>query len=159
MSRGGPLLTSINRRDAIAGAILLVIGVAYGLLTAALPNRSLPNTPGPAFFPWLITAGLIVLSVALLVQSVVRDGGDSRHATSDRFASQSLLALILFFVYLILLPYAGFLAASVPFFAALMWLYGERNRLVLALASIVIPVGLFYIFRLGFQILLPTGVW
>jgi len=159
MSRGGPLLRSINRRDAIAGAILLVIGVAYGLLTVALPNRSLPNIPGSAFFPWLITTGLIVLSMALLVQSVVRDDGDSRHATSDRFASQSLLALILFFVYLILLPYAGFLAASVPFFAALMWLYRERNRLVLALASIVIPVGLFYIFRLGFQILLPTGVW
>ncbi len=159
MSRGGPLLTSITRRDAIAGAILFVIGVTYGLLTVALPNRSLPNTPGPAFFPWLITAGLIVLSVALLVQSVVRDGGNSRHATSDRFASLSLLAIILFFVYLIVLPYAGFLAASVPFFAALMWLYGERNRLVLALASIVIPVGLFYIFRLGFQILLPTGVW
>ncbi len=159
MSRGGPLLASINRRDAVGGAIPLVIGVTYGLLTVALPNRSLPNTPGPAFFPWLITAGLIVLSVALLVQSVVRDGGASRRATSDRFASKSLLAIILFFVYLIVLPYAGFLAASVPFFAALMWLYGERNRLVLALASIVIPVGLFYIFRLGFQILLPTGVW
>ena len=159
MRRGGSLLTSITRRDAIAGAVLLVIGVVYGLLTASLPNRSLPNTPGPAFFPWLITVGLIVLSVALLVQSVVRGGGDSQQATSDRFASRWLVALTLFFVYLILLPYAGFLAVSVPFFAALMWLYGERNRLVLALASIVIPVGLFYIFRLGFQILLPTGIW
>jgi len=159
MSRSGPLLTSITRRDAIAGAILFVIGVAYGLLTVDLPNRSLPNTPGPAFFPRLITVGLIVLSMALLVQSVVRDGGDTRRVRPDKFASQSLLALIFFFVYLILLPYAGFLAASVPFFAVLMWLYGERNLLVLALSSIVIPVGLFYIFRLGFQILLPTGVW
>jgi len=159
MSRGGPLLTSITRRDAIAGAILFVIGVTYGLLTIDLPNRSLPNTPGPAFFPRLITVGLIVLSMALLVQSIVRNGGDSRHVRPNRSASQSLLALILFLVYLTLLPYAGFLAASVPFFAVLMWLYGERNLLVLALASIVIPVGLFYIFRLGFQILLPTGVW
>ncbi len=159
MSRGGPLLTSITRRDAIAGAILFVIGVTYGLLTVDLPNRSLPNTPGPAFFPRLITVGLIVLSMALLVQSVVRGGGDSQYVRSDRSASKSLLALTLFLVYLILLPYAGFLAASVPFFAALMWLYGKRNLLVLALASIVIPVGLFYIFRLGFQILLPTGVW
>jgi len=159
MSRSGPLLTSITRRDAIAGAILFVIGVTYGLLTVDLPNRSLPNTPGPAFFPRLITVGLIVLSMALFVQSVVRDGGDTRRVRPDEFASQSLLALIFFFVYLILLPYAGFLAASVPFFAVLMWLYVERNLLVLALSSIVIPVGQFYIFRLGFQILLPTGVW
>ena len=159
MSRGGSLLTSITRRDAIAGAILLVFGLSYGLMTGALPNRSLPNTPGPAFFPWLITVGLIVLSVALLVQSLINDGDDARHEISDGFLSRWLVALTLFFVYLILLPYSGFLVASVPFFAALMWLYGERNRLVLALASVVIPVGLFYIFRLGFQILLPTGVW
>ena len=40
-----------------------------------------------------------------------------------------------------------------------MWLYGERNRLALTLATIIIPASLFYIFRLAFQILLPAGVW
>lgn len=158
-SRGERLLTYLTRRNTIAGAILLVIGVAYGLLTVALPNRSLPNTPGPAFFPWLITGGLILLSLALLLQSPMRNGHSSSQASPDRLETRCLLALIWFAVYLVLLPYAGFLAASVPFFAGLMWLYGERKRLVLTLASVIVPVGLFYSFRLGFQILLPTGVW
>ncbi len=60
------MLTILARRNVIVGAVLLVIGVAYGLMTASLPDRSLPNTPGPAFFPWLITGGLLVLSTALL---------------------------------------------------------------------------------------------
>ncbi len=153
------MLKLIARRDVIVGAALLVIGVAYGLMTASLPNRSLPNTPGPAFFPWLITVGLILLSVALLIRSLTGEGDKAPQTPSDGLADRRLLMLISFGIYLVLLPYAGFLPASVPFFAGLMWLYGELNRLVLTLATIVIPAGLFYLFRLGFQILLPAGVW
>ena len=153
------MLTPLARRDAIVGAILLVIGVVYGLMTASLPDRSLPNTPGPAFFPWLITAGLLVLSVVLLARPLTVDGYGSSQASSDRFVYRRVVFLIWFGVYLVMLPYAGFLPASVPFFVGLMWLYGERNRLALTLATIIIPACLFYLFRLGFQILLPAGVW
>jgi putative tricarboxylic transport membrane protein len=153
------LLTFLARRDVIVGAIVLIIGVAYGLMTASLPDRSLPNTPGPAFFPWLITGGLLVLSVALLSRSLTVDGSESPQASSDRLAYRRVLFLLWFSVYLVILPYAGFLPASVPFFVGLMWLYGERNRLALTLATIIIPASLFYIFRLAFQILLPAGVW
>ena len=153
------MLTFLARRDVIVGAIVLIIGVAYGLMTASLPDRSLPNTPGPAFFPWLITGGLLVLSVALLSRSLTVDGSESPQASSDRLAYRRVLFLLWFSVYLVILPYAGFLAASVPFFVGLMWLYGERNRLALTLATIIIPASLFYIFRLAFQILLPAGVW
>ncbi len=153
------MLTFLARRDVIVGAIVLIIGVAYGLMTASLPDRSLPNTPGPAFFPWLITGGLLVLSVALLSRSLTVDGSESPQASSDRLAYRRVLFLLWFSVYLVILPYAGFLPASVPFFVGLMWLYGERNRLALTLATIIIPASLFYIFRLAFQILLPAGVW
>ncbi len=153
------MLTILARRNVIVGAVLLVIGVAYGLMTASLPDRSLPNTPGPAFFPWLITGGLLVLSTALLARSLTADGIDSPQTSSDRLANRRVVFLIWFGVYLITLPYAGFLPASIPFFVGLMWLYGERNRLALTLATIIIPTCLFYIFRLGFQILLPAGAW
>ncbi len=153
------MLTILARRNVIVGAVLLVIGVAYGLMTAFLPDRSLPNTPGPAFFPWLITGGLLVLSAALLARSLTADGIDSPQTGSDRLANRRVVFLIWFGVYLITLPYAGFLPASIPFFVGLMWLYGERNRLALTLATIIIPTCLFYIFRLGFQIFLPAGAW
>lgn len=153
------MLTILARRNVIVGAVLLVIGVAYGLMTASLPDRSLPNTPGPAFFPWLITGGLLVLSTALLARSLTADGIDSPQTSSDRLAYRRVVFLIWFGVYLITLPYAGFLPASIPFFVGLMWLYGERNRLALTLATIIIPTCLFYIFRLGFQIFLPAGAW
>ena len=153
------MLKFVSRRDFIAAVVLLSTGASYGLATLSLPNRSLPNTPGPAFLPWLISAGLIILSAALLVRALTDDGGEPLRASPDRLSTLRPLALISFVVYLAVLPYAGFLVASVPFFAGLMWLYGERNRIVLSLAALIVPVSLFYIFRQGFQILLPVGIW
>jgi putative tricarboxylic transport membrane protein len=133
--------------------------MVYGFLTASLPNRSLPNTPGPAFFPWLITGVLIVLSAALLIRALLDADSDSRQSAADSSSKLRALTLVWIIVYLVALPYAGFLVASVPFFAGMMRFYGERNRTVILLATAIIPGGLGYVFRYGFQILLPTGVW
>lgn len=146
------------RRNILAAALLLTFSLAYGLLTIELPDRGLPNTPGPAFFPWLITAGMTILSVALLVRGV-RELGASAQAPTSPIALRGWLALAIFLTYLTLLPALGFLTASIPFFAALTLLYGERNPLLVVLTAAGVPALLFVGFRYGFQMLLPQGVW
>ena len=149
--------TLLARRDLLAGALLLVFGIGYGLLTLALPNRSLPNTPGPALFPTIISSGLILLSIALIVQSVRSDdAGKTIDAFFDRARS---LALIGFLVFIVILPYVGFVVSSIPFFAGMMWLYGERRFVVVAVSALLVPLLLYYVFRFGFQVLLPVGIW
>ena len=153
------MLKRIFRADVIAAATLLVVGLTYGFLTASLSTLSLPNTPGPAFFPWLITAGLLLLSAILLVQSLADDRREPTHTSTGPISFRRPLMLGLFCAFLVLLPVAGFLAAGIPFVAGLVWLYGERNWLVLTAAGILVPVSVLYIFRSGFNILLPTGFW
>ena len=147
------------RRHILAGAVLLATGCAYGALTAGLPARSLPDTPGPAFLPWLITAGWLVLSLALLVRGLVETRRASAEAAGYRVPARGWIALVGFVAYVVLLSRLGFVVSSVAFFAGLMWLYGERNRIVLALTSVAVPVVLFYLFTAAFQILLPQGPW
>lgn len=144
------------RRNIVAGCLLLVISLTYGFLTAGLPERGLPNTPGPAFFPWGITAALTLLSLALLIRGL-RGAGDSQ--APPVIGARGWLALGAFLGYAVLLPVLGFLAASIPFFAALMLLYGERRRVLVALTAIVVPTLIAWVFRYGFQILLPRSAW
>ena len=61
--------------------------------------------------------------------------------------------------FIIALPYAGFLLAGIPFFVGLMIMCEQRRWIVILAASTVIPVILFYLFRNGLNILLPTGAW
>jgi putative tricarboxylic transport membrane protein len=145
----------------IAAAIgLLAFTGWYAVLTAALPERAImPNTPGPSFFPWLITAALSALSVALLVQGIKRLKSANGAAAGQSDLKTPALTLAGFAIYLIALPFSGFVPASIIFFAALMWLYGARNPFLIAAGAIAGPVILFVLFRYGFNIILPRGLW
>lgn len=146
------------RRDLIAALVLLAFTAGFALLALRLPDRGLPNTPGPAFFPILIALALAVLSVALLVRGA-RAAATEPSTLPSAVSARGWIALGVFVVYLIAMPTLGFLIASVPFFAALTWAYGERRPVVVVLTAIAVPAALLIVFRSGFQIFLPRGLW
>jgi putative tricarboxylic transport membrane protein len=147
----------MRRRNVIAAIVLIALSVGYGVLTAYLPERSLPNTPGPPFFPWINTVILMTLSLALLASGLF--GGDARVATTDRGARLRGAAVLgSFFGYLLVLPGLGFVLATIPFFALMMALFGERRPLPVAAGAIGITLVLYILFRYGFSVFLPSGL-
>ena len=68
------------------------------------------------------------------------------------------MALAIFLVFLIALPYLGFILAAVPFVAVFMRFYGEQRKKVLFAGALVIPVFLYLLFRHGFGVMLPRGL-
>ncbi len=150
----------MRRRNIIAGLVLVAAGLGYGLLTLRLPTRTLPYTPDPSFFPWINTGLILVLAAALLVRAVlsprVADKPDGTAARGRERAAA--LTLGAFLAYLLALPVVGFLLATIPFFAVLMLLLGERRPIWVITGSVAVPLMLFVVFRLGFGIILPRGL-
>ena len=144
------------RRELIAAVVLIGLGVGYGWLTAGLPDRTMPNTPGPRFFPWIITVSLLALAAAMLVRALRRLAAEA-DAGFGIALGRGAAALAAFVVYVVALPWLGFLFVTVPFFATLMALFGERRPWVLAAGALVVPIVVFVLFRHGFQIILPAG--
>ncbi len=148
----------MNRRNILAAAVLLVVTSGYGYLTSQLPARTLPNTPDPSFFPWINTVLLGVLSAALLAQGVLRRSADGTKDEGGAVSRNMGMALGCFLVYLLVLPYLGFILASVPFFASFMLLYGERRKFHIIAGAVGVPLFLYALFRYGFTVLLPRGL-
>ena len=69
---------SMSAKNVVAGLVLLLIGLAYGFLAMQLPERSVPNVPGPAFFPGVVATIIVILSLALLIKGLL---GLSRSVT------------------------------------------------------------------------------
>ena len=69
-----------------------------------------------------------------------------------------IYGLLLSLTYMFALPKLGFVAANIPLFGGLMYLYGERRLIWIGLGSIIISVFVFLVFRMIFQIILPGGV-
>lgn len=150
---------AMAQRNIIAGLALITLGVWYVYLIGNLPTRSImPNTPGPAFFPTVIVSAVLLLSTSLLVSGIIGLRKDTNIAAGQLGGKTAIFTLIVFAVYLVILPWSGFILASIPFFAALMFFYGSRKPLVIGTASIMIPIIVFLIFRYAFQIILPRGI-
>lgn len=150
---------SMSLKNVIGAILLLIVGLIYGYLSTQLPERAVPNVPGPAFFPGLVAILIVLLAIALLVKGLI--GLKHEPAMPDGFSVPvwPLLMLGWWIGFVIVLPYAGFLLAGIPFFAGLMIMCEQRRWGIILAGSASIPVILFYLFRNGLNILLPIGEW
>ena len=149
----------MHLRNIIAAVVLLAVGIAYAVLTFQLPERSMPNTPGPYFFPLVIAAIFLVLAFSLLIQGAMKLRKAPLQLDGFSVPVKPTFMLVWFVAFVVALPYVGFLVAAPPFFAGMAALYGAQNKVLLMVASLVIPVVLFFLFRDGFQVLLPRSEW
>ncbi|MDP6896657.1 MAG: tripartite tricarboxylate transporter TctB family protein [Rhodospirillales bacterium] len=147
----------MRRKNSIAAIVLIVFAASYGVLTAGLPVRTLPNTPDPSFFPWINVATILILSVWLLVRSLRRPK-ETVLDTDTAERNQIITAMGVFVIYLAAMPTLGFILATLPFFAAMMVLFGERRPIYVGTGTIAVTAALYLLFRHGFGVFLPRGL-
>lgn len=149
---------SVKHRRIAAGIVLLLISIGYGYLTSELPKRTLPDTPDPAFMPWINTIALGVLALLLLRQGERESSSGGAGGDEPIAVAPPTAFIAAFLVFILLLPYLGFVLSGIPFFAAMMLLFGERRIFRLLAGSVGGPIILFAVFRFGFNIILPRGL-
>ena len=121
---------------------------------------------GPGYWPYFLGSIMLLLSIGLLIETAAkrlvekRRGAAAPEAPSPiRFASSGLIcvyklcALLLLFV--LLLYYVNFIAATFVFVPACMWLLGRRDLPVMAAVTIGLPLAVYFIFTRLLRITLP----
>ncbi len=147
----------MRRKNIIAAVVLIACAILYGVMTANLPVRTLPNTPDPSFFPWINTVIILVLSVWLLVRGLKQPAMERTPNVTGRFG-RAVWALGVFVTYVAVMPSLGFILATVPFFAVMMVLFGERRPIWVGSGAICATLLLYALFRYGFGVFLPRGL-
>jgi len=147
----------MGRKNIIAGVTLILISLTFAYLTSQLPHRNIGGDPGIAFFPWLITSFILILSVAMTVQGWLSIRQGEVTTSSQRPPTRVIAMIALYIVFIAALPYLGFLVASIPFFTILMALYGGRHKALLIVAGPCIPIAIYFLFRHVFLIPLPRA--
>ena len=147
----------MRRKNIIAAVVLIACAVLYGVLTANLPARTLPNTPDPSFFPWINTVIILALSVWLLARGLKLPATERAPNVPGRHR-RAAWALGAFVAYVAVMPGLGFLLATAPFFAVMMVLFGERRPFRVGGGAVFATVLLYVLFRHGFGVFLPRGL-
>lgn len=103
----------------------------------------------PADFPQLLLAVLILLTLVMVWKDPI--------VIKEKMQPATLGTIALFAVFAALTAIDLFLALG-AFAAALAAFWGERRVQMLAVIGIVVPLAIFFLFDLGFEIRFPRGL-
>lgn len=148
------------KREVCTALVLLAFASGYAYLTSKIPTRSLPNTPGPQFQPWLLTGALVVLAVALLFRAVLRRVGEGEELPRSHLLSTWLFPLggiLTLALYIWLVQTLGYLLTTPFFIAALMMLAGSRRWQVVVFTALGASWGVYGVFEKAFKVILPPS--
>ncbi|KKA07953.1 hypothetical protein VP02_10820 [Pseudomonas ogarae] len=154
-------MDSYKRNELIAGLAMLGAGIAYLVLTLNLPRR---GTVDAAFVPWVLAVALCLLgALQLWVWRKLPDKSAEPVEKPEAIDYPTVIkSMALVLLYTALMVPLGFVITTVLYlyaqFIVLTPADEKVKHLRYALIAVVSAVLIFYIFRHGFDLLLPVGL-
>jgi hypothetical protein len=166
MTRSGLMSPAVRGDLAVA-----VVTIAFALLALLFlvpvgvhdPGNINVMALGPAFWPTIISAFLLVMGVLIVVQAWLRARALSSEDDVARPGAGFALwrwvgSLVLLGAYFLALDWLGMVLASIIVLILFMLLGGERRPVLIVVLSLALPLLLFAFFRYVANVVIPLGV-
>lgn len=146
------------KRDRATGLIAAILGIVVAIYAYFLPKSGIEGDIGPAIFPYIAAAMLIVCGIILVVRK--QDGDSAPFLPETVQKKRFLLMTVVYVLYGILLWAVGFLIATpIACFVLCAMMNGKRKiaKWKLALFSIIVTAIVYYCFYSLLSLKLPVG--
>lgn len=146
------------KRDRATGLIAAILGIVVAIYAYFLPKSEIEGDIGPAIFPYIAAAMLIVCGIILVVRK--QDGDSAPFLPETVQKKRFLLMTVVYVLYGILLWAVGFLIATpIACFVLCVMMSGKRKiaKWKLALFSIIVTAIVYYCFYSLLSLKLPVG--
>lgn len=154
--------------DIVVGVFFMALSAAVIVMALMLPKSKVMDI-GPDFMPLCIGSVTFVLA-ALLTFFSVRDfksraASLTREALPDCDYKRVLQSIILVLIYVFVLQPVGFIISTLIFLMLQMLVLspdeerGGKDIVKLAVINVVFTMVVFFLFRYGFKIVLPAGIF
>lgn len=156
------------------GPVLILTGLGAIWLASRIGHPGLGNNhdPGPAAFPMALGICLALGGIWETVQFVIsrRSCGKADMPQQDSpspsmvgratkpWQPDTLILIAAVLVYIVALPWLGFVPSTFVFAAGMMWKLGAGWKWSLPMA-VVLVAGIYLLFVQAFKVQLPAGAW
>lgn len=154
------------KRDIINSIVILVFCAFAYYESLSISSPAMGKT-GAAFYPRLVIAFIVFLSLLYLITSIVRlrKETDSKldwailKWTKDN--KRVLLTFMIFGVYILLMSYIGYIVATFLFLFGMYILLNPKKEKfwMVGLGIVILTLVLFFIFQDLLSVFLPGGRW
>jgi len=114
------------------------------------------GAPSPRIIPGICLVVILICSIVLIIQSLVFKKEKIVEFDWNN-EKPAILLIVLLCVYVFLITKIGFILASAITFVVLLFYSGERKPFIY-IFTIVLAVGIYFLFSKVFHVSLPTGI-
>ncbi|ETP71681.1 Tripartite tricarboxylate transporter TctB family [Lachnospiraceae bacterium JC7] len=149
--------------DILFSAFLIIAGAGLFAMIGADPAAAASETElGAAFWPQIILAIMIVLSVVNIVTNVKKMKAEGGSITSGIdvagfFKSKLFIGMVIVAIMALILPMIGFIPTCIIFLMVYGILLKAPNIPKLAIAVVLITIVIYVLFQGALDIMLPRG--
>lgn len=158
--------------DYVVSGFFLALSTVMYVLATRLPKSRVMKI-GPDFMPKVIAAVMFILSVILLLSTIltrrVRKASVEKEAAEGRIEKTDyrrvILSFLMILLYVFTLKPVGFTIMSLIFLPAEMFILApddqrtKKDLLKYLIISVIVVFVVYFLFRYGFKILLPRGIF
>lgn len=163
--------------DVYAGIFLMVFAVIIYAATYSFQRLTVSQI-GSEFVPRLVAIGIFLLSLLLLINGINHarqnkaDHAAKEHTSEPHTAKKSIVfnhgsfpvvaTIVLLILYIALIREIGFLIMTTVYLVLQFYILAGKSQRHLPLfltLSIAVSVSVYYVFRYGFNLMLPAGIF
>ena len=155
-------------RDYLSSIFFIAISLFMIYLARLLPKSKVMSI-GPDFMPTVIGVTTLILAVLLLILTVMRtkerETALAKAEPEDFDYRRMLYSLVLILIYVFIMQPVGFILSTIIYLIPQFLVLApdeERNKkeaIKLVVISIIFTIIVFLLFRYGFKIVLPAGLF
>ncbi len=154
--------------DIIVSVFFMLLSAAMMAMAKMLPKSTIMEV-GPDFMPMCIGTMTFVLAAALLILSVrtlkLRVAQAEAEGPEQLDYKRVLTSFIIILIYVFLLKPVGFIISTIVYLPIQMFILapadkrGKKDMIQLLVIDIIFTFIVFFLFRYGFKIILPAGIF
>lgn len=154
--------------DIIVSIFFMLLSAAMMVMAKMLPKSTVMEI-GPDFMPMCVGILTFILAAALLIISIksfkmtVAEAEQSEAENLDY--KRVLISFILILAYVYMLQPIGFIISTIIYLPIQMFILapadkkGKKDIIQLAVITVLFTFAVFFLFRYGFKIVLPAGIF
>ncbi len=154
--------------DIIVGGFFMILSAGMMIMAKMLPKSAIMDI-GPDFMPMCIGLVTFVLAATLAFLNVknlkMRSEEAEKMEKEELDYKRMLISFMLILVYVYLLQPVGFIVTTILYLPLQMYVLApdekktKKDMVQLAVTSVIFTFVVFFLFRYGFKIILPAGIF
>lgn len=148
-----------SKADIVAAICLLLVSFLVFWISKGFPSSK--RGIGVSTFPKLLAGVLIIFSIIIIIQAIKNSFFSKKEPIFKEFKKGHKLiiaVIIILIIYIQMLEALGFILSSFLLLITLMFIFGERRKIILLVIPLLFSVILYLVFSKMAMVFLPEGI-